>query len=140
MPLAGTQLKPRKVAELLWMDGLGWVNAENLMIMVAVTGAESNFFTEAYNHNPPTTQFPNGTWDWGMYQLNDQGKTGKAQEDFKALAFDPESATELARELYVHRMFSPWVAYKNGTWEKFIPQASVAVCNMLRERYDVPLL
>jgi hypothetical protein len=138
MPLAGSQLKPRMVATLLWDEG--WVNAENLMIMVAVTGAESNYFTEAYNHNPPTEQFPNGTTDWGLYQLNDGGKTGQALQDFKSMAFDPLEATHYARQLYVNRSFSPWVAYKNGSWENFIPQATVAICNMLRERYDVPLL
>lgn len=138
MPLEGRQMLPREAAALLW--NAGWVNAENLMIMVCVAMAESALFTKAYNYNPPTTALPNGSYDWGYLQLNDGGVHGSDLDTFKHMAFDPVQATLHARKMYVERSFSPWVAYKNHSWEKFIPQASVGVCNMLREKYNVPTL
>jgi hypothetical protein len=132
MPLEGRQLLPRDVAELLWEEG--WTNADNLMIMLAVSMAESALFTEAWNLNS------NGSYDWGLYQLNDGGKTGKEQEVFKTMACDPATATKSARKLYEARKFQPWVAYANRSWEKFIPQATVGVANMLRLKHGVKVL
>jgi len=138
MPLAGEQLKPRQVALLLWDEG--WVNAENLMTMVAVTYAESNHFTKAWNHNPPTKDFPNGTTDWGYLQLNDSGKTGTALEEFKKMAFDPKEATHFARKMYEDRWFQPWAAYNSKAWEHFIYLASKGVANMLNEKWHATLI
>lgn len=128
----------REASKILW--DAGWLNAENLMIMVAVAWAESNLFTKAWNFNPPTSSMPKGSYDWGWLQLNDGGRQGEEQTKFKAMAFDPVRATAFARPMYEARSFSPWYAYKNGAWEKFIPQASRGVANMLRAKYSVPFL
>lgn len=132
MPLEGQQLKPREVALLLW--NAGWKDADNLMTMVAVAMAESALFTEAWNLNT------NGSHDWGLYQLNDGGKTGVELEKFQAMAFDPVKATAWAREMYVSRKFQPWVAYANKSWEKYIIQATTGVANMLRLKHGVKTL
>lgn len=138
MPLEGKQLLPREVALLLW--NAGWTNADNLMIMLATSMAESALFTQAWNFNPPTERMPNGSYDWGLYQLNDGGKTGAEQASFKIMAFDPVKATAKAREMYDARKFQPWYAYTNGSWEKFIIQATTGVANMLRLKHDVKTL
>jgi len=138
MPLAGRQLKPRQVALLLWDEG--WVNAENLMTMVAVLYAESNHFTEAWNPNLPTKEFPNGTVDWGYMQLNDEGRQGAEQEKFKKMAFDPVAATKVGRKMYEERSFQPWVAYNSKAWEHFIYLASKGVANMLNEKWHATLI
>lgn len=135
MPLDGKQWLARDVAKLLWDNG--WLNAENLMIMVAVLQAESALFEKAWNFNPPTSTFPKGSYDRGIFQLNDQGKQGAEQTAFRDMAYDPYKAVKVARPMYEKRSFSPWYAYKNGAWEKFIPQATVAVCNMLRVMHGV---
>jgi hypothetical protein len=138
MPLNGRQMLPREAAKILWNEG--WLNAENLMIMVATAMGESNLFVKAFNFNPPTSSMPKGSYDWGWLQLNDGGKQGQEQEEFKVMAFDPVKAAKFARPMYEKRQFSPWYAYKNGAWEKFIPQATMGVANMLREKYEVTLL
>jgi hypothetical protein len=138
MPLEGQQLLPREIVKLLW-DG-GWRDADNIMIMAAITQAESALFTEAWNYNPPTRSLPKGSYDWGLYQLNDGGVTGADQEAFKAIAFNPPLATKQARKLYEARHFQPWVAYANKSYEKFIPQASKGLANMLRLKHDIKVL
>jgi hypothetical protein len=138
MPLEGPQLLPREIAKLLW-DG-GWRDADNIMIMAAIVQAESALFVRAWNFNPPTSSSPKGSYDWGLYQLNDGGVTGNEQETFKAIAFDPVLATKQARKLYEARKFQPWVAYANGSYKKFIPQATKGVANMLRLKHDIKVL
>ena len=138
MPLEGARMKPRAAALLLWNEG--WLNAENLMIMVAVAMAESQLFTKAWNFNPPTSRNPKGSYDWGWLQLNDGGLQGAEQEKFKAMACDPVKATQHARPMYEQRQFQPWAAYNSGAWEEYIPEASVGVANMLREKWGVTLL
>lgn len=122
-PLSGREWHPRDVARLLWDHG--WVNANNLMVMTAVIGAESDYYEGAYHVND------DGSTDWGLFELNDQKRKGPALEDFKAKALDATKAVVIARQLYVDRGFQPWAAYSNGSYEKFIPRACIAVANML---------
>ena len=129
MPLEGTQLLPRDVAQLLF--DAGWVQAENLLKMIATADAESNLYSEAYHINN------DGTTDWGYLQLNDGGKTGAELDDFKAMAFDPVRATAYARGLYVARGFQPWVAYNSGAWTAHIARAARAIENMFRVKYGL---
>jgi len=129
MPLEGKRWLPRDIAKLLW--DAGWLNAQNLAIMVAVTLAESAGFEEAWNLNA------DGSHDWGLFQLNDQKKTGQALEDFKAKALDPAQAVLIARELYDNRQFQPWAAYKNQSYKQFLPSGCYAVMNMLREEFGL---
>jgi hypothetical protein len=116
------------------MHDAGWSDVVNLMKMLATAYAEAELYTEAYHVND------DGTTDWGYLQLNDGGLTGQALADFKAMAFDPVRATAHARKLFSPRGFQPWVAYNTGAWKKYIPQASLGVCNFLREKYGVPTL
>lgn len=132
MPLNGRQMKPREVAKLLFEAG--WVQAENLMKMLATAYAESNLYTEAYHHND------NGSTDWGYLQLNDGKKTGGTLDDFKEMAFDPVRATAYARGLYEARGFQPWVAYNTGAYKQYVAQSTMGIANFLREKYGVPLL
>ena len=124
MPLDGQQLKPRDVARLLWDNG--WVNADNLMVMLAVCQAESALFTEAWNLNT------NGSYDYGIFQLNSAKLQGSQLDAFREMAFDPKQAVLRARSLYNERKFQPWYAYQNGAYKAYIPQACLGVQNMLR--------
>lgn len=143
--LAGTQWLPRDVAKLLWDHD--WVNAENLMVMVATVGAESLYYAGAWHYNAPS-EGGDGSTDWGMFQLNDGNKGGQPPDNngmpqpggtktstqiiaFRDEAWDAYKAVRIARALYVDRSFSPWAAYNNGAYKTFIPKACVAVCNML---------
>lgn len=135
--LAGPQLLPREAAGMLF--NAGWVQVENLMKMIGTGMAESLLFTQASHENP------DGTTDWGWLQLNDQNKGGNTLtpeklEAFKQMAFDPIEATAHAREMYIARGFTPWVAFTNGTYTKFVPQASFGIMNMLRGRYGYSYL
>ena len=124
MPLDGTQMKPRDVARLLWDNG--WVNADNLMVMLATCQAESALFTKAWNLNT------NGSYDFGIFQLNSGTRKGDELEKFMAMAYDPKQAVKVARSLYNERKFQPWYAYSNGAYKAYIPQACLGVQNMLR--------
>jgi hypothetical protein len=124
MPLGDVPpLRPRDACRILF--DAGWSNAENLLKMLCTAAAESDLYPEAYHVND------DGTTDWGWLQLNDQGKTGLALDDFKAIAFDPIKAAAYARRMYDSRGFEPWVAYTSGAWKKKLVLGCVAVCNFL---------
>jgi len=162
MPLKGTNLKPRAVARISF--DAGWVQAENLLIWIATLMEESLLFTHAYHWNDPENYKSGdpraGTCDWGIPQLND-GNTGgkrpllvndlpvpqpggiKGQTEmlkFVEMATDPIRSIDHARDMYELRKFQPWAAYNSEAYLKHIDVASLAICNMFREQYGVPLL
>jgi hypothetical protein len=159
MPLAGTPLVPRKVARALY--DAGWLNAVNLLKMLATMLAESQLCSHAWHYNSPMDSPPgDGSTDWGPFQLNDGNKGGRTpisgpdglpvpQEGgsksladvlkFRDMACNLDHAMPVARDLYERRAFQPWAAFNSGAWKKYIPTASYAIRNMLHEMFGVPL-
>jgi len=137
--LAGRQMKQREVA-LLCHDAK-WTGLRPLIVMVAIVGAESLYFTEAVGGPNP-----NGSFDYGAFQLNGSHAAGlgMSEAEFKAMAFDPVQAVLFARKLYVSASYSfrPWYAGPDGnkSYEKFMEKAINGVCNMEKERLGYGLV
>ena len=51
----------------------------------------------------------NGTYDYGCWQINDTKR-----------ALDPDVGTKIAWYKYNHSGWSPWVAWKNGRYRRFL--------------------
>jgi hypothetical protein len=111
----------------------GWQDAEVLLVSVMVELSESQGYTMARNFNKPTPQFPNGTWDWGPWQLSSQHK-GVTEEK----AYDPRWATDFAFDLYLSAgsSFEDWFGYKNGIYlrDSYLGRAAVGVANHLADK------
>ncbi len=147
MPLQGHQWKPRDVARLLYDEG--WLNAQNLCLMVATVGAESDYYEQAWNWNDPS-KGGDGSTDWGIFELNDgnvgggepdaqgspRAKPGAAKTvaevtEFRDVAWTPRAAVKTARSMYSDRGFQPWAAYNSGAYKKHLRESCIAVCNFL---------
>ena len=135
--LAGRQMKQREVA--LLCHNAKWTGLRPLIVMVAIVGAESLYFTEAVGGPNP-----NGSYDYGAFQLNGSHAPGlyMSDDEFKAMAFDPAQAVVFARKLYVAASYSfrPWYAHTNGSYEKFMEKAINGVCNSEKERLGYGLV
>lgn len=73
----------------------------------AVIDCESGWNNTAKNWNPPYTdkkgKYHPGTWDYGLWQINDVHHLTKEQR------FDPVQATDYAIKLIKQEGFHPWV-------------------------------
>lgn len=130
--LAGDLLLPREVAKLLYENN--WRDVDRLIDLTATVYAESAGYTEAVGGPNP-----NGTYDFGLFQLNSAHAGSMSQAEFKALAFDPARAAVFARKLYVNANYTlrPWYGYTNGSYKRHLPKAIVGVANMLAERREI---
>lgn len=140
--LHGTRMLPRHVCDLLYRHK--WLEPLNLVRMVATVQAESQFWTEAVG-----TVNRNGTQDFGLFQLNSGHATEYAGsfDGFVELAFDPERAAVVARDLFDKNKqaggdgFSPWAAYASGAYTPNLATACRALCNFAAERFGLdPLM
>lgn len=130
--LNGTQWLPRDVARLLYDHG--WREPQNLVLMVATIGGESDYYDQAVGD-----RHADGTIDLGMFQLSSihAKELGLNEEQFTAKAFDPEWAAVFARTLWNKDKqnggtgFGPWYAYSNESYKRHLKGAIVGVANML---------
>lgn len=144
--LLGRIWEPREIALLL--TKAGWVNVFNLAKMVATVLAESLGYEHAFHWNDPA-EGGDGSVDWGLFEMNDGNKGGKAPSKdgtpqpggiksveqvlaFRDRAWTPELAAQDAYDLYDRRGFQPWAAVANGQFKRQLPRADYGVMNMLR--------
>ena len=148
---------PRDAARLLY--DAGWVQVQNLTVMLCTVIAESSLYTGAYHYNDPKDG-GDGSCDLGIFQLNDGNKDGRAPQigadglpypspggtktveeraAFYKMALNPETAVVKARSLYEARKFQPWAAYNSGAWRKYGPTATAGIRNMLHVLNGWPL-
>lgn len=81
---------------------------EDYKMAIAIAKAESNLKHDAINKNT------NGTIDVGIFQINDCH--GLSIED----RLDAEKNIKFAYELYKKQGWSPWSAFKNNSFKKFL--------------------
>lgn len=55
----------------------------------------------------------NGTFDWGVFQLNDVHQS-------KGNLKDCTENIKIAKQIFDRQGWSPWVAYQNGNYKKFL--------------------
>jgi uncharacterized protein YegP (UPF0339 family) len=127
--LSGDRLVPREVARLNFNEG--WTEYEKLVDMTAVVFAESAGYVEAVAG--PTRY---GSYKYGLYLLDAAQDGSVSEEEFKAMAFDPVRAAEVARQLYVSAGYSfrPWVSHANGAYKNHLLAATLGVANFWAER------
>jgi lysozyme-like protein len=132
MSLAGRRWLPREIVELCWKAG--WRDL-NLLIMVACVLQESEGYAEAVGG--PNSD---GSYDLGIFQLTDSNS-----KVTKEIAFDPNRAVKIARELFEERGFQPWVAFKTerylqkGPGKDYMLRSIEGVRNYWRVRYGYPI-
>ena len=138
--------RERDVLKMLYAHG--WKDADKLLQMGCTVDAESGCYPSAWHWNAPT-EGGDGSTDWGMFQLNDGNAGGKAPKldaqnnpipttTFQKNALDPNTAAITARSMYEERGFQPWYGY--AKWKNYAPAMTRALCNWLREKYNIPLL
>jgi hypothetical protein len=138
--------RERDVIKMLY--AAGWQDADKLLQMACTVDAESGCYPHAWHWNSPT-EGGDGSCDWGMFQLNDGNKGGTAPQldtngdpitstQFQKDALTPGVAVVTARGMYKERGFQPWYGY--AKWKNYAPAMTRALCNWLREKYNIPLL
>lgn len=91
----------------------------DLVIAVAVAGAESSWRADATNDNT------NGSRDYGMWQINTVHRAILAAGQWQ----DPASNARMAKQVWddAGGSWRPWVTYNTGSYEKHLADAEVAV-------------
>lgn len=140
--LHGTRMLPRHVCDLLYRHK--WTEPLNLVRMTATVQAESQFYTAAVGQVNK-----NGTQDFGLFQLNSghAAEYAGSLDAFVELAFDPERAAVVARDLFDKNKkaggtgFGPWAAFESGAYTEFLATGCRAICNFSAERLglDAPI-
>jgi hypothetical protein len=95
----------------------------------AVAGGESSLYPGATLTNPASKHCPNGSTDRGLWQINNCYHSDVTDD----CAFDPTCAAGAMAEISSNGTnFSPWIAYKNGGYQRWVSSAQEAfnqVCN-----------
>ena len=108
------KLKPAFAKWYLQQAGF---TGDDLNIATAIAGAESGYDTEA--KGGPNR---NGTYDWGLMQIND---LHKPSDDVKTKAA-PNAAVAFALYKGAGNKFTAWSAYNNGKYKDYLSEASAA--------------
>lgn len=129
---SGPHLLPRQIAKLAYESG--FIDADKLFIMTAITIAESNGYSKARHTNP------DGSIDRGLLQIND-----RAHPDISDIeADDPVKAMAWARKIYEGRnhTFTAWSAYTNLAYlgPRAASYAAQGVANFLLVKHGLPIV
>jgi len=154
----GEQLEPWQAAQRLY--NAGFKETKLLAIMWAVMEGESGGYLKAWHHNvlrdeagniarDTEGKFTVNSTDLGFIQKNvvhnppkklldseSQVFVDRLFDDNPRLANGQESAN-IAWAMYKERGFSPWYAYTNGSFERSLPRACVAVGNFLGNAFGL---
>jgi hypothetical protein len=131
--LFGKLWLPRDVAGLLYDNG--WTDALVNVEMNGTVYAESGRYEAAVG-----TVNPNGSQDWGMFQLNNRHYATfgyKTQEAFYEDAIVAVKAAPLARQLFVADRkaggtgFGPWFGYGSANYTKGLAASCGGLANFL---------
>jgi Lysozyme like domain len=113
-------LSPSQLNKLA--DQAGWHSVGERNVAVAIARAESG-------GNPDARGGPNsnGTYDWGLWQINDVHHPTDAQKH------DPAANAALAYRIYLDagKKFTPWSTYNSGSYKKYVttPNSAIDVTN-----------
>jgi hypothetical protein len=128
---AGPHIKPRDIAKLCYEAD--WIDADRLVVAVAVCLAEGNGYTTARHVNG------DGSVDRGLWQINDRAHPSMTDAECD----DPKKATAYARKLYEERSntFGAWSAFTNGAYRgpRALGYAFDGVANFLRVKHGYPV-
>jgi hypothetical protein len=129
----GRHLPAREIARLCY--GVGWTDADRLVIAVAVCIAESNGYEKRRHENLDAATGDVLSVDRGIWMINDRAHP----TIYDAIAYDALRATQAARQIYLawRSSFGAWAAYTNGRWEgeKALGYAAEGVQSFLLEKH-----
>lgn len=95
---------------------------DNLVTAVAIAMAESSLQSDAENFNS------DGSYDFGLWQINSVHKGSDTIEVFRQKMFDPRKNAAKAFEVSSGGTnFTPWVTYNNGLHKPFLARARTGV-------------
>ncbi|MCY1059118.1 hypothetical protein [Nannocystis sp. SCPEA4] len=98
----------------------------SMVTAVAIGMAESGCKPDATGTNPASGSCPHGSRDRGLWQINSCWHPEVSDE----CAYDPNcNAKEALRISNGGTDWSPWSAYKNGSYKQFLDEAEQAVGN-----------
>lgn len=124
-------MEPKEVAVLCYDQG--WRD-RNLITMVSICGAESNF-------DPNFKDVQLGYSRYGLFGLNRLYTNTvvdlPADDDaWASLACNPPQAVRLARQLYERYYFSNWLSYQTGDYLLKVQIALGGIVEMFTEMYE----
>jgi hypothetical protein len=122
MPLAGRQLSGAEVAELCYEAG--WRRTKRLMTIVAIARAESGWYEKAWNPDDPSGG------SYGLLQVN--LIHGDKIEDLYDAQYNVRAAFKIYKRAGYR--FTPWGAYTNRSYLKFLPLAIGQVTRFMVKR------
>jgi hypothetical protein len=95
----------------------GWTGEDQIVTATAIALAESNGVTDA--KGGPNS---NGTYDWGLFQINDVHKPTQAEKT------DPIANAQRAYKIWVQagHSFKPWATYNSGSYKKKLTDGQLA--------------
>ena len=82
---------------------------DNWQMMYAIGMGESGL-----NPNTPPNPNPNGTTDTGIFRINSCHGYSQAYLE------DVDNNIKVAKEIYAKQGYNGWVAYRNGSYQKFL--------------------
>lgn len=109
-------LDTKQVAVLCYKQG--WRD-RNLITMVAICGAESNFNEHFHGKNRI-----------GLFGLH------ATTDELMALALNPPQAAQLARKIYEADYFNSWPSFQDGNYFFKVKPALEGISNMFVELYN----
>jgi hypothetical protein len=128
--LIGPQIQPRDLAAIAY--DVGWEDARELVICLAVCLSESQGYQHAYNDNKDANGVVTSR-DVGVMQINIAADAiGTGVED---RLYDLTTNFNAAYALYARRGFQPWVAYNTDVYlhDTYLERAVAGVANFLGE-------
>lgn len=110
-----TKLNPSQVAAAAHIGG--FTGEDQIVTATAIALAESGGVTDA--KGGPNT---NGTYDWGLFQINDVHKPTDAEKT------DPIANARRAYKIWVQagHSFKPWATFNSGSYKRKLTDAQVA--------------
>lgn len=109
------------IDEILALGYFVGFRGQTLITAVAIAKAESGLRRYAKGHNPPTAGCPLGSFDRGLWQINDCYHP----EVSDTCAYDPLCNAQHAYIISNHgQSFHPWSTYNNGAYKGNVPAVS----------------
>lgn len=78
---------------------------------LVVTAENGSWDPNVKHYNPPTAKDPDGSWDYGLFQLNEV-QAHRVGGDVNKL-LDPETNVQVAYQMYKEQGWKPWAVSVN---------------------------
>lgn len=110
-----------RAAETAAYAKAGGFSGSALVTALAIARAESG-----WNYGAKGGPNSNGTYDWGLFQINDVNKPTDAEKT------QPLENSRKAFAVYraAGNSFKPWSTYNSGSYKQYIPAAQAAVAEL----------